>query len=144
MITLLLVCANHTELLQIPKCAMLSQVFLSLCLLMFFLLSGVIIIPLIVWKFLVFQDSAQISLCAKILPDHFLSQVKLLVFSLISPIHLYKPKRFIPKNLMFLNDIENGNNFLSFSNYSLLVYRNAVDLCMYIIPVSSDLAKFTY
>ena len=90
----LLIWANHIEILQILKYAMLSQYFYLYVCLWFFLLPGMTIICLIVWMFLVFQDSAQISLYLKILLDHFWSQVKLFVSFLISPLHLCKPFSF--------------------------------------------------
>ena len=71
---LFLIWANHIEILQILKYAMLSQYFYLYVCLWFFLLPEMTIICLIVWKLLVFQNSAQISLCLKILPDHFWSQ----------------------------------------------------------------------
>ena len=71
---LFLIWANHIEILQILKYAMLSQYFYLYVCLWFFLLLEMTIICLIVWELLVFQNSAQISLCLKILPDHFWSQ----------------------------------------------------------------------
>ena len=68
---LFLIWANHIEILQIRKYAMLSQYFYLYVCLWFFLLPEMTIICLTISKLLVFQDSEQISLCLKILPDHF-------------------------------------------------------------------------